>query len=51
MMYLLIFSLIFYAWGEPKFILLMLLVSLLNYISGLIIDKNDGSLKSGPAII
>ena len=38
---LLIFSLIFYAWGEPKFILLMLLVSLLNYISGLIIDKND----------
>ena len=38
---LLIFSLIFYAWGEPKFILLMLLVSLINYISGLIIDKYD----------
>lgn len=38
---LLIFSLIFYAWGEPKFILLVLLVSLINYISGLIIDKYD----------
>ena len=38
---LLIFSLIFYAWGEPKYILLMLLVSLINYISGLIIDKYD----------
>lgn len=38
---LLIFSLIFYAWGEPKFILLMLLVSIINYISGLIIDKYD----------
>ena len=38
---LLIFSLIFYAWGEPKYILLLILVTLLNYICGLIIDKND----------
>jgi len=38
---LLIFSLIFYAWGEPKYILLLLFVTLLNYICGLIIDKND----------
>ena len=38
---LLIFSLIFYAWGEPKYILLLLFVTLLNYISGLIINKNN----------
>ncbi len=38
---LLIFSLIFYAWGEPKYILLLIFVTLLNYICGLIIDKND----------
>ena len=37
---LLIFSLIFYAWGEPKYILLLILITLLNYICGLIIDKN-----------
>lgn len=36
---LLIFSLIFYAWGEPKYILLLIFVTLLNYICGLIIDK------------
>lgn len=38
---LLAFSLIFYAWGEPKYILLLIFVTLLNYICGLIIDKND----------
>ncbi len=37
---LLIFSLIFYAWGEPKYILLLILVALINYISGLLINKN-----------
>ena len=38
---LLIFSLIFYAWGEPKYIFLLIFVTLLNYICGLIIYKND----------
>ena len=37
---LLIFSLIFYSWGEPKYILLMLLTVLLAYIFGILIDKN-----------
>ena len=37
---LLIFSLIFYAWGEPKYIFLLIFVTLLNYICGLLIDKN-----------
>lgn len=38
---LLIFSLIFYAWGEPKYIFLLIFVTLLNYICGLIIHKSD----------
>ena len=36
---LLIFSLIFYAWGEPKYILLMIIVIILNYFFGIIISK------------
>ena len=32
---LVIFSLIFYAWGEPVYVLLMLFSVLLNYLSGL----------------
>ncbi len=36
---LLIFSLIFYAWGEPLYILLLLFIAFVNYISGLLIDK------------
>ena len=35
---LLIFSLVFYAWGEPKYILLMLLTVFVSYIFGLLID-------------
>ncbi len=38
---LLIFSLIFYAWGEPKYIFLMLITILIVYIFGLLIDKYD----------
>lgn len=37
---LLIFSLVFYAWGEPKYIFLLIFVTLLNYMCGLLIDKN-----------
>lgn len=36
---LLIFSLIFYSWGEPKYVLLMLLTVLIAYIFGILIDK------------
>lgn len=37
---LLIFSLIFYAWGEPIYILLMIFSSFVDYICGLNIEKN-----------
>ena len=36
---LLIFSLIFYAWGEPIYILLMLFSSIVDYTIGNLIDK------------
>ena len=36
---LVIFSLVFYAWGEPIYVFLMLLSSLLNYGAGLLIDR------------
>lgn len=36
---LLIFSLIFYSWGEPKFLLVMIVSSMLGYFSGLLIDR------------
>lgn len=36
---LLIGSLIFYAWGEPRYLSIMLIVILLNYISGILIER------------
>ena len=36
---LLLTSLIFYAWGEPKFVLVMLLTILQGYVFGLLIEK------------
>ena len=37
---LLIFSLFFYAWGEPKCVFLMLLTIALNYACGILIEKS-----------
>ncbi len=36
---LLVFSLVFYAWGEPKYVLLMIASIVVNYIFGLLIDR------------
>ncbi len=36
---LLIASLLFYGWGEPVYIILMILSSILGYIFGILIDK------------
>lgn len=38
---LLVFSLVFYAWGEPKFVILMLVSIAVNYLSGLMIEKSE----------
>ena len=42
---LLIFSLIFYAWGEPKYILLLLFMSFADWFFALCIEKNKKSAK------
>ena len=36
---LLIFSLIFYSWGEPKYVILMIVSIIMNYILGRVMDK------------
>ena len=36
---LIIFSLIFYAWGDPAYIWLLLFSTFINYIAGLVIDR------------
>jgi alginate O-acetyltransferase complex protein AlgI len=38
---LVVFSLIFYAWGEPVYVFLMLFCVLMNYIAGLCIDRTE----------
>ena len=42
---LLLFSIIFYAWGEPIFVYLMLFSIIINWFFGLKIYKNDGHKK------
>lgn len=38
---LVLFSLLFYAWGEPVYVFLMLFSVLVNFIAGRIIDRSD----------
>lgn len=38
-------SLIFYAWGEPYLVLLMIVSIILNWAIGIAISKNDGRRK------
>jgi alginate O-acetyltransferase complex protein AlgI len=42
---LLICSLIFYAWGEPLYVILMLYSIFLNYICGLLMGKFENARK------
>ncbi|GAA0126079.1 MBOAT family protein [Clostridium sp. CTA-19] len=43
---LLVFSLIFYSWGEPKWIILLLFTSIINYYAGIFIEKNKDTKES-----
>lgn len=36
---LVIFSIIFYSWGEPQYVILMLISILINYILGILLEK------------
>lgn len=44
-LFLLIVSLIFYAWGEPKYVFLMIFSILVNYVFGLLMDKHRENKK------
>lgn len=47
-------NLIFYGWGEPKLVVLMIISTLINYISGLLIGKfkdEKGNNKKGAKIV
>ena len=49
--FLLLMSLIFYAWGEPKFIVMLLISILMNWGFGLFIDKNKADSKKSKLLI
>lgn len=38
-----VFSILFYAWGEPVYVFLMLAVVLVNFICGMLIDRYEGA--------
>ena len=44
--FLCIISILFYAWGEPVFVLLMLFSIIINYFLGLLIDKSKNQSKN-----
>ncbi|MDF2683014.1 MAG: peptidoglycan O-acetyltransferase [Brevibacillus sp.] len=46
-----IFSLIFYAWGEPRYIVLMILSILMNYGFGIWIDQVENHAKKRATIL
>ena len=48
---LLIFSLIFYGWGEPVYVLLMIAVILLNYAFGILIHRRQQQNKSAGMVL
>ena len=48
---LLIFSLIFYAWGEPKNVILMFFSILFNYFFGLLVEKESKYIKKSSLIL
>ena len=48
---LLVFSLFFYAWGEPKYIFLMIFSIIFNYFFGLFIDKYRTNKKKSAVLL
>lgn len=46
-----VFSLIFYAWGEPVYVVLMLFSTVLDYCCGRMIHKHRGTKKAKAALL
>lgn len=49
--FLLLVSLVFYAWGEPKYVFLMMFSIAANYAFGLLLDKHRGDIKLSKLIL
>ena len=49
--FLLLASLIFYAWGEPKFVLVMIASIIINWFFGLVISKSKNNIKISKLIL
>lgn len=47
----LLFSLVFYAWGEPKYVLLLIGMTLADWVFALIMDKARSSAGRRAALI
>lgn len=47
---LLLASLFFYAWGEPKWIILMIISTFVEYVGALVLDRNRGTWKAKAAV-
>lgn len=47
----LVFSLLFYSWTSPKYLLLLILMALVNYIGARLIDKHRGTSKATRILI
>ena len=45
------FSLIFYAWGEPVYVFLMLACVLMNYVAGLCVDRAAGGWRKASLVL
>ncbi len=48
---LIIFSIVFYAWGEPVWVILLLLTAFLDYKNACIIENNRGTKKAKLALL
>ena len=50
---LLLASLVFYAWGEPRYILIMLFSTVFDYVNGLLIQryKEKGESRRAKAVV
>lgn len=44
-------SLVFYAWGEPVWVVLLIFSAALDYANGIIIDRNFGTNKARAALV
>lgn len=46
-----LFSLVFYAWGEPVYVVLMLFSTVVDYVNGYLADKHRGTAKAKAALV